>query len=175
MYLPEHENNFRIRSGFYNEVLSTPITKGFDETRGIYEICKKREIKLYHASDYADLWCKYTRFKLADHKFGYELRKNYDYQVFYWENGKIMRAYSTNEEIKYDEFVYIHHLPNKYQKYDIQVPPECTTFWISNKGFFQKKNKEVTIKDIKKYNPFYGKLFERLNKHYLEWKNNIKF
>lgn len=54
-------------------------------------------------------------------------------------------------------------------------PPECTAFWISNKGFFKKKNKEVTIKDIKKYNPFYGKLFERLNKHYLEWKNNIKF
>ena len=173
MYLPECKDDFTIRSGFYNEVLSTPITKGFDETRGIYEICKKKQINLYHSSDYADLWIKYTRFKLADHKFGYELRKNYDYQVFYWENGKIMRSYLDNEEMKYDEFVYIHHLPKKCSKNRIQVPPKCTAFWITNKGFFQKENKEVTIKDIKKYNPFYGKLFERLNKHYLELKSKL--
>lgn len=175
MYLPSDDDDFRIRSGFYNEILKTPITKGFDETRGIFEICKKLKIKLYHASDYADLWIKYTRFKLADHKFGWELRKNYDYQVFYWENGKIKRSYLENGEIKYDEFVYLHHLPKFYKKENIQVPPECTAFWITNKGCFEKKNKEVTIKDIRNYNPFYGKLFERLNKHYLELKNNINF
>lgn len=170
MYLPEYGDSFKIRSGFYTQILKTPITKGFDETRGIFEICKKLKIKLHHASDYADLWIKYTRFKLADHKFGYELRKNYDYQVFFWENGKIKRAYFENDEIKYDEFVYLHHLPKFYEKRDIQVPPGCTAFWITNKGFFEKKNKGVTIKDIKKYNPYYGKLFERLNKHYLQFK-----
>lgn len=173
MYLPNENEKFNIRSGFYKDVLTTPITKGFDEVDGIYEICKKEKIKLYHASDYADLWIKYTRFKLADHKFGYELRKNYDYQVFYWENGKIKRAYLENNEIKYDEFIYIHHLPKFVKPKKIKVDSYTKAFWISYKGFYEKECNKITKNDINLFNPYYGKLYERINKHLIELKNKF--
>ncbi len=130
----------------YKTVFESECFFAFDEFSGINRIAEKNNIKTYVGNFVADITPKYKKFDLC-----YE--KNYKYQVFYYENNKIMKVYiNEDDKICYKEYSHIH-----FQKrtIDFENFKNMSNFYITSKGIF-KKDKEVTKEDIKKYS-FYNK------------------
>ena len=161
-----------LKSGNYRDVLMNDKICGFDEWDGMYEICKQCKVSVYHKVNFIDLWTKYTRYRIAEIKLARGDLEDYPYQAFYWENGSIFRTFMKENEIFNEEFIYIHHLPHKKLEINFCCD-DIYAFWISPKGFFKKQNTLITLKEIKKYNPFYGFLLERIDKHINELRKKI--
>lgn len=86
-----------------DETLRKPVKVTAEEHHGLNRICAKNDIKWYRAVDFADFWTCYSDLIL------WHDQKNYDHQVFYWENGHVFRAYiGADGAVQTDEYVYIH-------------------------------------------------------------------
>ncbi len=153
IYRNTEENNcrFKLDGGMdYKWVFTTKTVCIFDEVGGMQKKYNLHKIPSYVSRDYADITKRKHRFTLS-YAFN-ELYKtpviNYEYQVFYYENGGVFRDYIENGEIKTEEFNYIHFssrsLPDKTDG--------CRAFYITNSGFYPK-NEKVTKEIIEKYNP----------------------
>ena len=103
---------------------------------------------------------------------------NYDYQTFFWQNGKVWRAFlektATLKNIYMDEFAYIH-----YQKRKMNIPDvnwdKTDRFYITSDGYKVKEELGYPdLKTIKKLNPFKGKLFESYEALSYKVKRNLK-
>lgn len=159
LYKNTYENNRNFRRdavGMKNwkEVVADGKNFYFDEWAGIYKVYKQYKIPMFENRIFADISMIYKRFRLALKDI------NYDYQVFYWENGKIYRSYVRNSEILNDEFIYLHFKKRKL-KNNIFNLSNIRSFYITNNGFFEKNGK-VTKEEIKKYNLFQGILREKI-------------
>ena len=145
--------------GNYKKVFTSDNNFAFDETGGIYSIYLNNKLPMFTKRIFAEIKTFHKRFRLS------KTDKNYYNQVFYYENGKVYRAYKQKKEIKKDEYIYIHFrrklIADKLLKYD-----NINNFYITNNGFIEKKDDEISIEDIKKYNHNPGILvegFETLN------------
>lgn len=150
LYRNTEECNCRYKSdgsrvGSYKEVFTNPKNLAFDETNGIYSIYIANGYPMYKERVFADISMIYKRFRLA------LADKNYKYQAFYWENGKVYRAYYNKGKIYTEEFIYIHFKKRLDFSIDFDVK-STASFYITQYGFIPK-NGEVTLEDIKKYNP----------------------
>lgn len=86
-----------------DETLRRSIKVTAEEHHGLNRICAKNNIKWYRSVDFADFWTCYSDLIL------WHGQENYNYQVFYWENGQVFRAYlDTDGKVQTDEYVYIH-------------------------------------------------------------------
>lgn len=154
----EKSNNyFRLSGsncGDWKEVVSNSKNYLFDEWSGIYGIYKKNNIPMFEKRIFADISMIYKRFRLALND------KNYDQQVFYWENGKIYRSYYLDSKIQDEEFIYIHFKKRKMDILDLEEN-KTVSFYISSNGFYEKFSKKVKLEDIDKYNHFSGKIKEK--------------
>ena len=87
----------------YDEILCGEAKTTPEEYLGINRICQKNNIKWYTEIDFADFSLKYeNRLELVHG------RSNSKHQVFAWSNGEAYRLYEEDNEIKKEEFVYIH-------------------------------------------------------------------
>jgi len=139
----------------YKVVFSTDKNFAFDEIEGINKIYSYHGFTKYDNQIFADITNINYRFKLTQKK------RNSNYQVFYWERGKILRAYcDMNKSIQTDEFIYIH-----FQKRKLSEPlfnhRNADSFYITPMGFTTKSIGIPTIEDIKKYNQFKNALYEK--------------
>lgn len=115
-----------------------------EEQYGLYRISEKNNIKWYREKNFADFYIPYSSYILNQ-------RENYIEQVFYWEKGRIFRAYVENNSVKTEEFAFLH-----WQKRN----PIITDEVLQNNAFFLTPTMLITKmygvpsrKEINKFNP----------------------
>lgn len=92
----------------YRKVFSTPEFYSFDEHVGQMMIASRHNISQYYEEDMADISCRIKRMTASRHE-------NYPFQVFYYEDGSVHRAYVKDGKVGVEEFAYIHIQKRKYQ------------------------------------------------------------
>lgn len=147
---PEVNNRYKLsggKMGSYKEVFKSNLNWAFDETMGIDEIYKTHNFSYFDKFIYADINPNYKDIRMVERPG--KLCKNSDQQIFYYANGRVLRDYVKNGQIKTDELMYIH-----LQKRKMLPPhfnPMNNSFYILN-GRFLKKESPTTLNIIEKYN-----------------------
>ena len=136
----------------YKTILTHTRDYGFDEC-DLTNIYIKHDFPLYILPDsaYADIRARYSRFCVQG-------KDNYPFQLFFWDNGHVYRAYWKNNKINYNEYLYIHF--KKRGDLPVHFASELNSFLITNSGFYEKN--EISISTIRKYNNYPGKLYEKI-------------
>jgi len=127
----------------YKNVFSTSFITVFDELPGMNKKFDLLGIEQYSSNDFADIARRRKNFTLNSEI----CRKNYKYQIFYYDNGRIFRDYFDCGKMNTDEFNYIH--------FSHRSPEDKTdgadSFYITRFGCIKKDGKS-TLDIIKKYN-----------------------
>jgi hypothetical protein len=145
--------------GDYKTVFTNPLNFGFDETYGINKIFKVNNLPEFNKPIYCDINPRYRRFKQAVERHE---DRNYKYQVYYWQNGKIYRAFYHNNNVIIEECLYLHHQKRKYTIDTIAID-SVDRLWLTYSGFFIKQDDVApSLKEMKKYNGFPGIFYELL-------------
>ena len=152
----------------YKEVLTHTRDFGFDEYDYTF-IHKKYGFPLLILPEdmYADIRARHRRFCVKGND-------NYTEQIFYWENGKVYRAYCDGQnELKRNEYLYIHFkkrgaLPVHFEGAEERV----NSFYITNSGFYEKKD-AAARQAIQDYNPYLGKAYEKYEDIKYRLKNDL--
>lgn len=146
LYRNTQENNRRFMEPCgqnYKNVFTTSFITVFDELPGMNKKFDLLGIEQYASNDFADIARRRMNFTLNQEI----CRENYKYQIFYYDNGRILRDYFSNGKMNTDEFNYIH--------FSHRSPEDKTngadSFYITRFGCFPK-NGEATLEIIKKYN-----------------------
>ncbi|MCQ2554920.1 MAG: hypothetical protein MJ171_04625 [Clostridia bacterium] len=157
-------NSFKLDSSlgeYYRKVFTTDRNYGFDEISGMYRICRENEVSMFDGRIFADISNVYKRFRFPEKRHT-PLNPDivtYRNEVYTWEKGKVFRYYEDSDrKIKREEYIYIHYQKRPDFEYFFN-PADTDSFYITNSGFY-KKDEEVTLDDIKKYNRYPGKLVE---------------
>lgn len=148
----ENNQRYKLDGGVhYRDAFTTKEITAFDEIAGMQNIYDKHGFSTYKSRDYADITYMKVHLTLSYFQIPEELVSvnNFDKQVFYWENGRVFRAYLHNDRINVQEFIYIHFPKRKMTRNDL--PNYSTSFFITNKGFFPKDD-PVSINDFDRYN-----------------------
>lgn len=161
LYKNTDENNRRYqldgsRCGDYYMAFSNAAHRAFDEEMGIGSIFGKHNFPTFKNRIFADISDTYKRYRCA------RKDKNYQYQVFFWRDGKIYRAYWEKGNILEEEFLYIHFQKRGY----LPVYDGCESsegFFITNTGFYPFEH--ITLDVIKKYNPYSSFISEKFEKY----------
>lgn len=135
-----------------------------EEQYGLYRISEKNNIKWYREKNFADFYVPYSSYILNQ-------KKNYAEQAFYWEKGKVFRAYIENSSIKIEELAFLHWQKRK---------PIITDKALHNNAFFltptmlvEKVHGMPSRKEINKFNPpLSDQEKEKQDKAYLKKKMN---
>lgn len=145
----------------YSEVIANDAVYAFDEFVGIQSIAKINNIKAYYFIPYIDTDVRFNHLQ-ARHSI-----ENYSYQIFYWENGKLLRSYLNGCHIANEEFLYIHLQKRKMNIRDL--PKDCNSFWVDEHEFLVRNESCVMPKDFTCHNLPIGKV-----KKYCELMNYYK-
>ncbi len=164
---PDCNARFKISPKSGNSYLasfSTEKTTQFDELGGINAIYEENVFPFFKARIFADISSQWKRMKLAEDYFDSQ-DKNYPRQVFYWEDGKVLRTYEQDGRFIDEEFLYIHIKKRRYA-----APSEAVlradSFYITPDTFVVKTG-PVTGRDFHAYNPNHGAVYEELEKRYI--------
>ncbi len=163
LYRNNEQNNHRfMESGGYIDyrtVFANNSNFAFDEYDGMYAIYKTGKYPFFDKRIFADIDQKFKRFRLSDHRDEQKEIKNYPCQTFYYENGKVYRAYVNKGAIIKEEYIYIHFQKRKnmFMEFDSN---DVNAYYLTDVGFISK-TEEVSIKMMKKINPYQGFLFEK--------------
>ena len=165
LYKNTFENNRRFMlagaHASYKTVFTDVHNFAFDETCGVYQIYQKNRFACFDERIFADISKIYHRYRLALND------KNYDYQLFCWNNGHIYRYY-LDGDIKKDEFIYIHFKERGVLPFD----GDCInahSFYITYSGFYSCDVSNISVEDFQRYNAFEG-----MRKEKKELKNYAK-
>lgn len=177
--LPEVNSFFMKDGGMdYRDVFTTSINKIFDEIPGIQQKFDNHGVKTYKAWDFLDIepWKYHMQRALLDVPSDV-LKNNFDYhdECFFFEDGKVYRAYLKDKSICYQEFNYFHFQKRSY-KYVQNVFSRESAFFLTNTGILpKKKGFNVTEEDIRRYNSssFRKELLYSYKKFKFIWKRRI--
>lgn len=164
LYRNTRECNERFRlnpkeGNGYKYSFAVPNTTQFDELGGINAIYKENGFPFFKERLFADISSQWYRMKLAENYVDSN-DKNYAYQVFYWENGKVFRSYWYRGEMRQEEFIYIHIKKRKYQSANVEPG---RAYYINPDHFSVIPDGEMITKQvIQKNNPYKGCLYEWL-------------
>lgn len=152
----------------YRDAFSVSGTTQFCEYE-INQIFKMYNFPFFDDKIFADIRVPHNRMKLAD-----DNRKNYDYQTFFWQDGKVWRAFYSLGNVYVEEFAYIHFQKRKMNRPSFDVK-KTKMFYIVSDGYVEKeKIGYPSLREIKKLNPFRGRLWEELELVYDRVRNGIK-
>ncbi len=128
--IPEMNCLFMKKGMFsYKKVYRHDYVYGFDEDSGMMYISLKHNIKTYTKKLFANISWRTKELMLGSDV-------NYKYQVFYWENGGVYRAYiDDNELIQTEEYMYLHFQGKK--------PKSICANMISPSAFYLTKDKFI--------------------------------
>ena len=149
----EINSRYKLEGGRdnYKKVFTSDTIYVFDEMPGMTELYRKHGFSMFTKYVYADIASVYERFRIIEEYALDEKKKNYKDQIFYWENGKCFRAYYVEDKLYKEEYMYIHFKKRRNFSVDFDEKSNAS-FYITQYGFIPK-NGEVTLGDIKKYNP----------------------
>lgn len=154
-HLSLYKNNKRMNRLFeqdgaiypYKKVFTTGENYAFDEFTGILKICEKQGIKLLRCKCFVDCDVAYSRYRFVNDE------RDTAYQVFYWENGKLYRAYLEDGTVRTDEFIYL-HFQKKHPANRIK-DAGCASFYLLPAEFREKQPgvpDAQTVKELSGYN-----------------------
>lgn len=115
-HLALYRNTDKINSAYklpgsyfsYKKVFSSNDTFVFDENNRINSIFHHNRFPIFEKTIFANINPAYTRYKCCN-------LKNYKKQLFYYDSGKIFRAFlGKHGKVGYEEFIYIHLLQRKH-------------------------------------------------------------
>lgn len=142
-----------------------------EEQYGLYRISVRNGIKWYREKNFADFYIPYSSYILNQ-------RENYDEQVFYWEDGKVIRAYVEERIVKTDEMAFLH-----WQKRRPTITAEAlagNSYYLTPTELVGKVHGVPSQKEINKYNPtLFDKQMAEQDKAYLNkktkdfWKTSL--
>ena len=145
--LPGSTNNYKAVS--YKTVFENEKSFAFDEWCGIYRIYNFNNLKMYKKLIFADISCRFKRFRLS---FG---KGNHNNQVFYWQNGKVFGTHYKHKRYFTEEYIYIHFQKRGFNE---TVSQDCDAFYIGPGGFTVKSHYNTpTLHEIQKINPYNAK------------------
>ncbi len=147
-------NHYYTKNGAahpYTEALTSPKNFSFDEYSNLCQIYLKNKLPIFCKKIFADISPLYRRYKLSEKCYVGKKDKNYDYQIFYWEDGKTYRAYVNNKRICIEEFMYVHFQKRKNFNCYFDID-KTSSFYITPLGFVPK-NGPVTVDIIRELNP----------------------
>ena len=107
MYRNTPENNRRFMADVgqdYRKSFTTSFITVFDELPGMKKKYDLLGIPQYSGHDFADIARRRKNFTLNSEI----CRKNYKYQIFYYQDGRVFRDYVDKGTMHTDEFNYIH-------------------------------------------------------------------
>lgn len=142
------------KCGDYKEVFTSDDNYAFDEIGGMYSIYKNNNLPMFDKRIFAEIKTFHKRFRLRKRE------KNYYHQVFYYENGKIYRAYKKGGKINLQEYIYIHFRRKLSADGTKKFQDINNCFYITDTGFYNKTEGTPNIEDIEKYNHNPGIIFE---------------
>ncbi len=149
-HLTLYRNTPRMRQMFmqkggkfsYRTVYSTPECYSFDEHCGQMLICKKQGVDTYAREDMADISCRIKRLTASR-------QPNAPCQVFYYENGAVLRAWLDAGQVRTQEYVYIHVQKRRFQA---GLPGDC--FYILSDRFVPKQPGIPTEEELRRHSEF---------------------
>ncbi len=171
--IPEMNCLFRKPGAIYGykHVFSDGMHYSFDEHSGIMRIVAKNHVLNYTQIYHADLSPRFTRTLISR-------QPNYDYQILYWENGRVYRAFiDASGLVGRDEYMYFH-----FQKKN----PKSLPCWNQGKtpvriiyhadSFSEDGAKLVTSEYIRKHADYISSIHDfREAKRYMVKKANEFF
>ena len=166
---PEVNRRCLLPGGRYSaeEVMHSPRNYAFDEWRGVFLIYKENGFPMYEEVPYADISFLHKRFSLQ-RRSSPKYRPpapDFKHQLFYWEDGKVFRAYiGPDGRVETDTFLYIHMMKRKFPP----VTPETEAgpaFYCTPSGFVPKiPGRLPDEREIRKLNPYHGFLYEAIER-----------
>jgi len=139
----------------------------FDEWHGTHKIFKEFGIEQYNEECMADIRANSTRFTCSN-------IKNFEKQIFVWENGKLRQYYLDNNMVHSKELAYIHFQKRKIIIHSSNIN-EAFSIIINSAGVFAFEGKITpeVIKDydVKNYKHFFGRQYKRLKNKIPGFKN----
>ena len=167
----ECNNAYKVEtknSANFRDVFTDSKSWIFDEYRGLNEKLVSKKLNIYSRIDFVDIDLAYKRLRRTDKKtinlvfpkylFKKELPKNYNYQIFVWENGKAYYVYFDKKEAMHMlEVSYIH-----YRKKISCCKGDFTAgrYLITNEGII-KNDDNISIDLIREYNDYPGRKYEQ--------------
>ncbi len=160
----ENNNRYKLPATPGKDYISAMTKKGtshFDEDE-INIIYKVYGFPFFESKElHMDVSREFKRIRLGGKHPDYKL------QAFYWQRGKVFRAYhhhnviNTQRRIDFDEYLYIHFSRRKMAVPDFDVN-NVVGFYICPDCFKEKKHLgPPTKQELKIYNPYKGKLYEK--------------
>ena len=132
-------------------------------TEGSTHFCEDEINEIFYAYGFpffdkrihADISPEYHRMTLS---FKESHLKNYKHQTFYWQNGKVWRAYIHDNKlwrgVEVDEFAYIHFQKRKMKEITFDVK-QTTGFYVCQDHFEVKQEiGKPSMSEVKRTNPY---------------------
>lgn len=155
---PEVNGRYRLsgsRRADYDVVFTEPENYIFDELNGIYRIYQTHCLPVFPERIFADIYSRYTQFKMV----GEQPAKKH--QLYYWENGRVMRAWVQDGEVCAQEYLYLHFQKRRLPAPDFDVF-SCSGFFVTPDGFIEKTRPGVPdVQEIETLNPYLGEAAEK--------------
>lgn len=126
----------------YRTVFENPTNYAFDERTGICRIAKAQ------GTSYLNIVGMRADIRVRTRRLEINAAKNYEKQLFYWENGSLYRAFMEDGQIHAEPFIYIHFQKKKLRDFCEKMPE---AFFIGREGFYEKTG-EVCEADFDRYN-----------------------
>ena len=157
-------NAYKIQSHnilYYKDVYTTDNSCIFDEVNGITAIMLQNGFKVFTQRIFIDIVTMYSRYRIIEVYPLDEKAVNYPVQSFYWSEGKVFHVYVKDNAISQDEYIYVHF--QKRPNFDVNEKLiKADSFYITKYGFFVKQSHYPEIRELKKLNPYYGVIYERV-------------
>lgn len=152
----------------YKKSFATETTTQFDELGGINAIYNEGGFPFFKKRIFVDVSIGWKRIKCAEfyidpHDSTMNSHdKNYKYQLFVWDRGKIKRYYIENEKVLEEDFAYIHIKKRKFEEPQFDIREAETIYICPDKFVRASAEEKIDKKMIQKYNHNYGRLYEYL-------------
>ena len=139
----------------YLDAFSTPGSTHFCESE-INQIFNAFSFRFFNERIHADISPEYKRMRLSIRTTSKSV--NYKYQTFYWQNGKVWRAFLQNNGVWsgvfVEEFMYIHFQKRVMDKINFDIN-KVNAFYVCPNRFMKKECLGYpNLFDIKNTNPY---------------------
>lgn len=152
----------------YKDVFSNDKIYIFDETPGIYQFYKKKNIKIYEKNEFIDILNSLRR-RLEFCKYLNSYNKKI--QAFLYYEGKVFQVYYENNTVSFEEKVYIHFSSKMFESIEYE-----NSYFITPRGFirYDDRLENITAKEIKKMNTKKNFILDNLQINYFVLTKKIK-
>ncbi len=176
---PEVNERWRLPFAKFDvmQVITSPMNFAFDEWDGIYNIYMRQGFPFWREVEFCNPapFTRRFRFRQRTNAKYERSPSNYNHQCFYWEKGKVHRAFiNALKEVQIEDYAYMHFFKRRFPNPLADVLDKQTSFFCTPSGFVLKETPGVPSPDeVRQNNPFPGRLFEYLEDWWARKKRKI--